>query len=225
MVGNDDWVQWVEPIATAEAAKVASRFRGIVESDDVVNELWVWMLEHPDKVQEWYENEDVTMAGFALMVEAKRYAKREKASRSGYSLQDEHYYTVPVLRELMADVFDHDGWSLQSTPSDGQPKAKADPRMSGERMVMLADVSQALQSLPQAHYNVLVWRWKYDYSDELLAAELDCTEEAAQKRIQRALKALQRALGGTDPFREYTGSRKAKSNAQAMAETQGQING
>ncbi len=225
MVAMNEWHDWAEPIAAAKAGKVARLYQGIVETGDVINHLWVWMLEHPEKMQEFCDESNETLAGFVLMVEAKRYCKQEKAGRAGYSTQDEYYYTVPVLRELMADVFDHEGWALQSVSSDGQPKAKADPRMSNERLVMLADVAQSLQSLPQRHYNVLVWVYKYGYDDELLGRELDCTPEAAQKRTERALVALQRALGGIDPFREYTGARKARSNAACVAETQENIGG
>lgn len=221
----NDWQEWASDLIDVAASQVAGGFRGIVEPGDVRNELWCWALEHPDKLQELYEEDDHKSATFYLSTEARKYCRREKAARAGYSVDDEQYYTLPVLRELMHDVFDHEGWTLQSKQVDSQPKAKADPRMSGERMVMLADVAQALQQLPERHYNVLVWVFKYSADNAALADELDCTEEAAQKRTERALKALQRALGGASPFKEYTGSRKIRSNASAMADTQRSLNG
>lgn len=210
-------VDAVNEIATSEANKLASRFK-MVERDDIHGQIWQWILKYPEKVNTTLE-EDPGALAFYMRTEGRKYCLTEKARIEGYSVQDLYYYSTKQLYELLPVVFEYVDWQPSGQSGDGQPRGKSDPKTGGNLVAMLADVSQGLLSLREHDYNVLVWRFKYDYSDEQLGLELGCTPETANKRIQRSVKSLQRVLGGTNPFVEFTGQRTAVSNASARART------
>jgi predicted DNA-binding protein YlxM (UPF0122 family) len=215
---NADWVNPVNDVASAEAAKLSRRFP-TVSYEDIHSEMWVWILDHQEKVAETLEADPRALA-FYLRTEGRRYALAERARVSGYHVQDLYFYTTAQLYGLLPVVFDYEDWQPTGITGDvGQPKGKSDPKTGGNLVAMLADVSQGLLSLREHDYNIIVWRFKYDLSDEAIALELECTPQAVNKKIQRAVKSLQNVLGGSSPFAETTGQRTAISNAAARART------
>ena len=115
--------------------------------------------------------------------------------------------------------FDHREWQPSGLRGDqGMPRSKGDPRHSSDAVAALADVSRALSLLPEDEYNVIIWRFKLDYTDDELGEVLEISPSAANKRVQRAVKRLQKELGGSAPFKEYTGSRTVQRNSAARAQ-------
>lgn len=222
---DEEWVEHVNVIATSEANKLASRF-SMLDRDEIHNELWLWIFHNQDKVNELVEADEMSTLAFYLRTEGRRFCLTEKARISGFAVEDLHFYTSQQLYDLLPTVFSYRDWQPSGlTGEPGMPRSQPDPKFSGNLVAMLADVSAGLLKLHASDYNVIIWRFKYDHSDEQLALELDCTPEAANKRVQRAVRRLCDALGGKTPFGDYTGSRKAQSNAAARAHQQRQWDG
>jgi DNA-directed RNA polymerase specialized sigma24 family protein len=210
-----NWIDQANEPATIEARKLASHFK--LEMEDIHSEIWIWILKNEEKVRDLLEDDTgSSKLSFYMRTAGRRYCLTEKAHTCGYSVQDLYFYTRDQLKELLPSVFDeYRGLAtpLRSTAGRLSPP----PTTSGGVAATLADIAQALNKIPERDYNTLVWRYKYDWTDEALGVELDCSPEAANKRVQRAVGRLQKELGGRDPFKEYTGDRKALSAAAGRA--------
>lgn len=71
--------------AVNHTARFISRSYYLVDEEDIVQELWVWLSAHPDKVVEWSAEEDEVRADAKLRLALKRagwkFAKREQRHR------------------------------------------------------------------------------------------------------------------------------------------------
>ena len=84
----------------------ARKFR-MVDADDIRQELWVWFLEHPNKVKAWEKLDDkqsVKLIARSLRNAAKDYCQKEKAKIAGYRVEDNYYYDKNVLELLLPAV-------------------------------------------------------------------------------------------------------------------------
>lgn len=200
-----------------------------VDRLDVEGVMWEWVYENPSQVRNYLESDSTGLLGNRLKTVGMRYAARENEIMLGREPDDLHLYNSRTVSELLKDAFDHDGWqNYQPLGGDGMPTAKRLVNESGDRMAMLSDITSALSRIPVDQYNVLVWTYKYGYTNAKLAETLDITENAARMRVNRAVgKVVQILMGqapstaeGADP--EYTGQRKIVTNATARAITSSQ---
>src|SRR5258707_6804938 len=85
------------------AASVSSKWRQWVDVDDVTQELWVWVLANQDKAESLAEKGWLARR---LRTVGERYGRRQKAARSGYSPEDECFYTLGQLLRILPEAFD-----------------------------------------------------------------------------------------------------------------------
>lgn len=220
------WSEDANDLATYESNVLARRFP-MLERDAIHSEMWVWLLTHQEHVAETLaEDTGKTKLAFYLKTEGRRYCLHEKARIEGYSVSDLHFYTTAQLYDMLPTVFSYEDWQPTGLgDNSGMPSGTVLHKEGGNLVAMLVDVASALTSLREHDYNVIVWRFKYDWSDEQLALELECTPATANKKVQRSVKALQNALGGSSPFVEHVGTRSVMSNAAARARTSNQVEG
>lgn len=199
------------------ANSVARSFPPYVTSEDTEGHLWVHMYERKGSFSRIVQEGDGWEARVAaiLRAEAKNYCSKERAAVEGYAPEDLYRYTIPKLRELLPDAFDYEDWQSFGQHGDGQPTAKVQANRTGDRIAELTDVKSACEKLDDDTYNLLVWHYKYQWTMPMLAEEFGVTDEAAKKRAQRALTALQKQLGkkDIDPNANATGRRTVRSNA------------
>lgn len=213
------------------AGNVANNFPSYVTRDDVAHHLWVWFLDNEYTVTSLIrDNESWEPMLYGTMVRvASTYALEEEAATNGYSTDDVYHYSTTVVRELLKDAFDYEDWQSFSTFGDGQPKSKVQSNQTGDRMAMLADVKTATENLNDDQYNVILWTYKFGFDAKALAEQLEVTETAARKRLERAVKAVQRGLGrkGLADMRNGWEGRTTErpSNAQALSLSESQYNG
>ena len=72
-----------------------SRKYHIVDADDVRQELWLWFLEHPNKVKTWEAldgKQSIKLIAKSLRNAAKDYCQKQKAQIGGYRVEDNYYY-------------------------------------------------------------------------------------------------------------------------------------
>lgn len=204
------------------AISVTRSFPSYVEARDTEGHLWIHLYERREAIRKTVEdnpNEWSPMIASTLRKEAFSFCVQEKAAAEGKDPRDTFSYSLPKIQQLLESVFEYEDWQSFAMNNDGQPRARGQANMTGDRIAELADVKAALERLPDNPYNALLWTYKYHLSNAELGVELDISEEAAKKRVQRARESLQRELGRRDTASEPgpADRRTVRSNASWRA--------
>lgn len=194
-----------------------------VEREDVKSEIVLWTLQSAHIVEPLVEREEWANLYYRMKSEGRRWCVKERAHSLGFDPSDFAKYNIKSLRELLPSIFDYEDWQPTRYP-DGMPKAKGTSNQSMDRVSMLIDIKTAVSRLPEDQYNVIVWVYKYHWTAEQLAAELEITLDAAQKRIQRAVKRVQSILTDVRPM-DVPRRRPVLTNAAARAVQSGHWEG
>ncbi len=157
-----------------------------------------------------------------LYREAEKEARRVRAKTRGYSVDDEAYYTLGHLKELL-EVY-YSAGLLENPPvgfSESVRHEKTDGSNYGNFLATLLDVEIALRDISLRYQDILYLRYGYlaEYTDEgisrlaqsevrditgyhweALRALLGDSGEEVGRRCRQALSALQRRLGGRSPW-------------------------
>lgn len=205
------------------AGNVARNFPSYVDSDDVTSVLWVWYMENEHSVTKMIHDNPESWGAmlYGTMVRvASTYAIETEADTHGYSVDDLYFYSTPVVRELLKDAFDYENWQSFQSFGDGQPKSKRQSATS-DRIDMLIDVKSAVEGLSLEQQELIYWRFEYQFEYDHIAEALEISEEAARKRVERAVGAVRKALGKkplSDMSRGFSGRTEARMNtAQALS--------
>lgn len=198
-----------EAAITSATKILAAKYRGYVDWQDIKQELFLWLLTHYDRAEAWRERYDERHAERTLVKALRnvgeRYCRAEKAEWDGYSPDDEFFYSIPMVCDLLQLYFDTDwmvpnGLELTRT-SGGKPASEG-----GNLVAMVADVGRAYEALPAPDKQLLhtVYGGKYVVSDAIatLAIQWGVTYSAANSRIRRVAGRLRAGLGGASPYRE-----------------------
>lgn len=194
--------------AVASATKILySRYRNYVEYADVQQELYLWLLAHYDRAVRWRANYSVRHAERtvvkALRNAGERYCRTEKAEADGYAVEDEFFYSIPMIADLLSLWLDPE-WMVPKGidyTEDALP-----PTPSADLVTMVADVGKAFESLPEPDQDLL----RYVYGGDRLTAdaiaqkslEWGISQSAANSRIRRVVGRVRAALGGENPWKE-----------------------
>lgn len=197
--------------AVASATKIlVSRYRDYVEYQDVQQELYLWLFQNYHKAERWREEHGEAHAERTLVKALRncgeRYCRSEKAEKDGYETQDEFFYSIPMVADLLQLYFDPEwmmpnGIELTST-SSGKPANEG-----GNLIAMVSDVGRAYEALP-AHDKALLERIydrpSHDVPNAIAceALEWGITQSAANSRIRRVVGRLRAKLGGPSPYGE-----------------------
>lgn len=208
-----------KPMVTSVARSVSSNYPPYVTREDTEQALYLWLYEKrasvlqtvEDSPDDWEAKIASTMRKVAF-----DHCAREKASAEGYAVEDMYRYSLPKIKSLLPDVFNYNNWQVFGTPSDmGQPRASRQANQTGDRMVEIVDVKAAIERLNTETRMVLFFQYALNYTMEGIADAMELSPEAAKKRSQRALGAIQRELGRKDPDAQPKPSdrRTVKSNS------------
>lgn len=195
--------------AISSATKILfARYRDYVEYADVQQELYLWLLSHYDRAERWRERYETRHAERtlvkALRNAGERYCRNEKAEATGYETEDEFFYSIPMVADLLQLYFDND-WMIPNglevtKTSGGKPASEG-----GNLMAMVADVGRAYEALPTSDKDLLSEIYNTKYVPDAIAAraiEWGITYSAANSRIRRVLGRLRAGLGGPSPYRK-----------------------
>lgn len=200
-------------IAPSVAYTVYRRYKKFVDKDDVKQECLMWamtridyinqQLSEPNSEQRRHNEQKIA---WQMLRVAERYARKEKAAKSGYQTGDEAYYEQATLGQLLPFVIASviDGTVLeqaQEMVKDGQPRGASSPAEGGNLLAILIDIKKAYVRLDQQFQQLLVWRHHENLTLAQIAAILECAVSTADRRCIGALRALQRELGGDNPWR------------------------
>jgi RNA polymerase sigma factor (sigma-70 family) len=176
----------------------------MVESNDIRQELWIWFLEHPNKVTTWEAldgKQSIKLIARSLRNAAKDYCQREKAQVVGYRVEDNYYYDKELVETLLPAILRGDTIAPALTEM-GYQSTKKVASEGGNWFAMVGDINRALHKLTSEQFYVLCLRFEEGNDNATMAKELDISEDAARMRVNRALNNLLNYLGGERPRKE-----------------------
>jgi DNA-directed RNA polymerase specialized sigma24 family protein len=192
---------------------VTRQYKTFVELDDVKQELMQWSLTRAQYITEQLTAEPASQRkhneqriAWQMKRVAERYARKEKAARSGYQTGDEAYYDNATLGQLLPFVLASvvDGTVLEQAQEmlrDGQPKGSSSPAEGGNLLATLLDIKRAYLLLDKEEQTILRLRYHDSFTLAQIAGILECHTATADRRCVSALRKLNEKLGGETPWR------------------------
>jgi RNA polymerase sigma factor (sigma-70 family) len=181
----------------------------MVQLDDITQELWLWFVEHPNKVKEWYNLEDqkvsIKLFARALHNAASKYCQYEKARTSGYEISDIFYYKRDIVEELLPGVISGNLIEPENINDLNSGRAAKTPSEGNNLLAMQVDISSAYGRIKPEQQNILKQWYLSNRNSKDLAKELGTNEKTARMRVLRAIDAIIKKLGGPAPYgdRDY----------------------
>ena len=219
---TDETLQEVTEIAATVAKQIYPRYAVYFESQDLRQELLLWALKRPNKIEEWIgpdvEAKDrksgIRQLAKSMQREADKYCRTAKAKASGYETRDEYYYNQGILEELIAnlDEVNNQTGGMQARVSGGG----GDPATGNNFAASIVDVRKAMDELEPQDRLMLEMRYAQDYTFAQMADILGLSDTTVHRRVTAAMKRMIRFLGGENP---WVGTRRVVSNATARAVT------
>jgi RNA polymerase sigma factor (sigma-70 family) len=195
------------------ARTIHRRFKNWVELDDVIQECFYWSSTRVDYINDQLSEPDTAARkhneqriAWQMRRVAERYARKEKATKSGYQVADEAYYESATLAQLLPFVIASiiDGTVLEQAQEmikDGQPRGSSSPAEGGNLLATLLDIKKGFIKLEVEDQTVLRLRYHEHHTLQQIAQYLECAISTADRRCNTALRHLQDQLGGNSPFR------------------------
>lgn len=180
--------------------------------EDLEAELWLACVEESDWVENNTDNSEALKSWLRqvarrIQKSEERTYRAERAYASGYQPIDECFYSLTALRHLIPAYLDG---GISEHPPKGRveqgPIGHTDGSEYGNWLVMMADIDQALKEIPEGQSRLLQRYFAYPqgrsgWTHLEISAAMGQEPEALTGRVRRALRAVQRVLGGPDPAR------------------------
>ena len=202
----------LDDLVPSVVTTIYRRFRTYTERGDLLQEAWAFVLsraEHFNDVlseenevqRKWNEKKIAWQIRRAL----ERYARKEKASKSGYQLNDEAYYDTVTIAQLLPFViksFISDTALEQSQIliNDGTPRKPSAPAEGGNLLAMLVDIKKAYEKLDKYDQDILRLRYHDNLTLQIISEYLECAISTVDRRCTQALRKLQNNIGGESPW-------------------------
>ena len=202
----------IPDITASVTNAIMRRFRGYVDKEDIIQECYSWyfsrvahlngLLNEENTIQRVINEKRIA---WQMKRSAERYARKEKAVRTGYKPGDEAFYDTVVIAQLLphviASVVDNTVLEqAQNLINDGQPRKQAAPAEGGNLLATLIDIKKAYLKLDIIDKDILIKRYHENLTLQELATYLECAISTADRRCQNALRKLQNNLGGESPY-------------------------
>jgi DNA-directed RNA polymerase specialized sigma24 family protein len=194
------------------ANTIYRRYKSYVEKDDIKQECMAWAMTRANNhnvdlmepIEERRRHNEQRIA-YQMRRVAERYARKEKAAKSGYNTTDEVYYESFTLGQLLPFVIASviDGTVLEQVQQmiqDGQPKGKSSPSEGGNLLASLIDIKKGYLQLEVEDQTLLRLRHHENFTLQQIAGHLECAISTADRRCAHSLRRLQEILGGISPW-------------------------
>lgn len=207
----------IHPIAydlvPSVAGTIFRRFREYVERDDVMQECYEWAMSRNTYItsqlsveEEEERKHNEQKIAWQMRRVAERYARREKAAKSGYQITDEAYYESATVAQLLPFVIASiiDGTVLEQAQEmiiDSQPKGSSSPAEGGNLLATLFDIKKCYLRLDEQDRTLLIYRYHENLKLAQIGEILGCHFTTADRRCTSALRRLLQLLGGESPWK------------------------
>lgn len=202
----------LDDIIPSVVLTIYRRYRQWVEQADLKQEAWAFALSKAEQFnetlstdnevqQKWNEKRVAWQIKRAL----ERYARKEKATKSGYQTNDEAYYDTVTIAQLLpfvikSHVLDTALEQSQVLVNDGQPRKPSAPAEGGNLLAMLVDIKKAYEKLDKEDQDILRLRYHENHTLQMISEYLEVAVSTADRRCTQALRHLQEIMGGDSPF-------------------------
>ena len=191
---------------------VYRKYKPWTEESDIRQEAYLFaaaksthfkeLLDEPDLEQRKVNERKV---GWQIKRAAERYARKEKAAKLGYNINDEAFYKGATISQLLPFVISSilTGKPLdqgQQLVDDGQPKKPSAPSESNNFLAILIDIKRAYLLLPIEDRDLLERRYFHEHTLQQIAQFLECAVSTADRRVENSFNKLQDNLGGSSPW-------------------------
>ena len=202
----------VYDLVPSVAGTIYRRYKNYVERDDIKQECMAWAMtrtayitEQLNEPNEERRRHNEQRIAYQMRRVAERYARKEKASKSGYQTTDEAYYESASIGQLLPFVIASviDGTVLeqvQQMVQDGQPKGKSSPAEGGNLLATLIDIKRAYLQLDVDEQKLLRLRHHESFTLQQIAQVMECAVSTADRRCNNAMRKLIEQLGGQSPW-------------------------
>jgi len=214
----------IMPLVKNVASSVSSKFPPYVLASDTEGTLLLWIYQNRSHVESAVEDGPEWEAKIAstLRKVAFDHCNSEKAGAEGYNPEDVYRYQTERIRAIIPIALDYQGWQPYDVWDEGVNMYRKEKPTLEE----VVDIKDGISKLAKEARALIILQYKYGWYAQDLADALDITLEAARKRSQRALRALQKQLGYKDPLTSFKGVRRpSRTNASARAELQNMYEG
>ena len=202
----------LDDLVPSVVTTIYRRFRAYTERGDLLQEAWAFVLsraEHFNEVlseenevqRKWNEKKIAWQMRRAL----ERYARKEKASKSGYQINDEAYYDTVTIAQLLPFVIKSfiSETALEQSQiliNDGTPRKPSAPAEGGNLLAMLVDIKKAYEKLDKYDQDILRLRYHDNLTLQIISEYLECAISTVDRRCTQALRKLQNNIGGESPW-------------------------
>ena len=199
-------------IIPSVAKVVHRRFHQYVEADDIKQECYAFAASKRAYFKELLDEENTEKrvanerrVAWQIKRAAERYARKEKAAKLGYQTNDEAFYDVTSIANVLSLVI---ASVLKDTPleqgqvivDDGTPKSPSVPAEGNNLLAMLVDIKNAYVKLEPDDQQILERRYYDGWTLQQIAGYLEVSISTADRRCSTAMFRLQEFLGGVNPY-------------------------
>lgn len=193
-------------------ATIHRRFRVYTEKADLLQEAWAFVLSRADNFNELLSDENEMQRkwnekkiAWQIRRNLERYARKEKAIKSGYHINDEAYYDTVTIAQLLpfvikSSITDSALEQSQIMVNDGQPRKPSAPAEGGNLLAMLVDIKRAYEKLEPEDQDILRLRYYDNLTLQVMSEYLECAISTADRKCSQSMRKLQNNLGGETPF-------------------------
>ena len=202
----------LDDLVPSVVTTIHRRFRTYTERGDLLQEAWAFVLSRAENFNELLSDENEVQrkwnekrVAWQIRRCLERYARKEKASKSGYHLNDEAYYDTVTISQLLPFVIksvisDTALEQSQILVNDGTPRKPSAPAEGGNLLAMLVDIKKAYEKLEKQDQEILRLRYHDNLTLQLISEYLECAISTADRRCTQALRKLQNNIGGDSPW-------------------------
>ena len=202
----------LDDLVPSVVSTIHRRFRQYTERGDLLQEAWAFVLTRADHFNEVLSDENEVQrkwnekkVAWQIRRCLERYARKEKASKSGYHLNDEAYYDTVTIAQLLPFVIksvisDTALEQSQVLVNDGTPRKTPAPAEGGNLLAMLVDIKKAYEKLDKYDQDILRLRYHDNLTLQLISEYLECAISTVDRKCTQALRKLQNNIGGDSPW-------------------------
>jgi RNA polymerase sigma factor (sigma-70 family) len=202
----------LDDLVPSVVTTIHRRFRSYTERSDLLQEAWAFVLSRAEHFNEILSDENEVQrkwnekkVAWQIRRCLERYARKEKASKSGYHLNDEAYYDTVTISQLLpfvikSSITDSALEQSQILVNDGTPRKPAAPAEGGNLLAMLVDIKKAYEKLEKPEQEILRLRYHDNLTLQLISEYLECAISTADRKCTQALRKLQNNIGGDSPW-------------------------
>jgi RNA polymerase sigma factor (sigma-70 family) len=202
----------LDDLVPSVVTTIHRRFRAYTERGDLLQEAWAFVLSRADHFNEVLSDENEVQrkwnekkVAWQIRRCLERYARKEKATKSGYQINDETYYDTVTIAQLLPFVIksvisDTALEQSQILVNDGTPRKPSAPAEGGNLLAMLVDIKKAYEKLDKYDQDILRLRYHDNLTLQLISEYLECAISTVDRKCTQALRKLQNNIGGDSPW-------------------------